>query len=118
MRTQLAAYAALLRVSVCRGVAQGAPPGHDRADFAWSDPIQFLGTGPRSDIRDPAILRDGDTYYLVFTMWPFRNYTDRDPAKPDSGSSVSPTGSTARILILPLSKAPGSIRLFFRMMTA
>ena len=61
--------------------------GGDGKTFTYSNPVQFLGTGPGSDLRDPAITRVGDTYYLVFTMWPFRNYTDRDPKLPDWGSS-------------------------------
>src|SRR4051794_34948181 len=42
-----------------------------------ANPNDFLydhgQTAPRPEVRDPCILRDGDTYYLVFTMWPFSN---------------------------------------------
>jgi len=55
--------------------------------FTYSNPIYFQGNGPRDSIHDPQILRDGDTYYLVATLWPFANYSDRDPGKPDLGSA-------------------------------
>ena len=55
--------------------------------FTWANPIYFQGKGRNDDVRDPAIMQDGGTYYLVYTMWPFRNYTDRDPKLPDMGSS-------------------------------
>lgn len=40
-----------------------------------------------TELRDPAIIREGDTYYLVFTHYPFTHHTSRDPAKPDYNSS-------------------------------
>lgn len=55
--------------------------------FTWANPIYFQGKGRNDDVRDPAILQDNGVYYLVYTMWPFRNYTDRDPKLPDMGSS-------------------------------
>ena len=38
-------------------------------------------------MRDPCIIRDGDTYYVVFTMWPFANREERRMSLPNNGSS-------------------------------
>lgn len=58
-------------------------------DFTYANPLPFeyesQGTTTK-ELRDPCIIHVEDTYYLVFTMYPFRNYTDRDEAKPDLGS--------------------------------
>ena len=40
-----------------------------------------------SEVRDPAIIREGDTYYLVFTHYPFTHSTQRNPRKIDCNSS-------------------------------
>ena len=55
--------------------------------FRWSNPIYVSGSKPRDSLRDPAIIQDHGVYYIVYTMWPFRNYTDRDSSLPDYGSS-------------------------------
>ena len=55
--------------------------------FTWANPIYFQGDGPGADIHDPDILYDRGVYYLVYTMAPFRNFTDRDPSLPDLGSA-------------------------------
>lgn len=39
------------------------------------------------EVRDPAILREGDTYYLTFTHFPFTHSSSLDAAKPDMNSS-------------------------------
>lgn len=57
------------------GAAQAAPP---------ANPIPFQydsqdKTGIR-EVRDPCIIHEGDTYYLVFTMWPF---SAPDPSRRD-----------------------------------
>ena len=60
-------------------------------DFAWSNPLDFQYSegqaAPRKEIRDPCIIREGDTYYLVFTMWPFRNREEKFLNEPDQGGS-------------------------------
>lgn len=38
-------------------------------------------------LRDPCIIREGDYYYLVNTIYPFCNNTDRDETKPELNSS-------------------------------
>jgi xylan 1,4-beta-xylosidase len=49
--------------------------------FTWSNPLPFQHTegqaAPRQEVRDPCILHEGDTYYLVFTMWPFANREEK-----------------------------------------
>lgn len=55
--------------------------------FTWANPIYFQGDGPGDDIHDPDILYDRGVYYLVYTMAPFRNYTDRDTKLPNLGSA-------------------------------
>lgn len=44
-------------------------------------------TAPRSEIRDPCIIREGDTLHLVFTLWPFRNRDERFLHEQDPGGS-------------------------------
>lgn len=54
------------------------------------NPIPFTyrtNDADHTELRDPCIIKEGRTHYLVFTMWPFTNFTDRDPQKPDSNSS-------------------------------
>ena len=41
----------------------------------------------RREVRDPAIIREGDTYYMTFTMWPFANREDGRMTLPNNGSS-------------------------------
>ena len=40
-----------------------------------------------TELRDPCIIRDGDTYYLIFTHFPFTHHTSRDSTKIDYNSS-------------------------------
>ena len=42
---------------------------------------------PRCEVRDPCIIREGDTYYLVFTMYPFRNREEKRLSEPNQGGS-------------------------------
>ena len=44
-------------------------------------------TAPRREVRDPCIIREGDRYWLVFTMWPFRGREEAHLAEPDGGGS-------------------------------
>jgi beta-xylosidase len=59
--------------------------------MTYSNPVTFQyaegQTEPRREVRDPCIVREGDTYYLVFTMWPFRNREEKRLGDPDNGSS-------------------------------
>lgn len=41
----------------------------------------------RREVRDPCIIREGDTYYMTFTMWPFTNREDARMSLPNNGSS-------------------------------
>ena len=52
-------------------------------DFQYADNEGIL----RREVRDPAIIREGDTYYLTFTMWPFANRDDGRMNLVDNGSS-------------------------------
>lgn len=56
-------------------------------EFVYHNPASFQDPGNTGELRDPAIIRVGDAYYLVFTVFPFTHHTDRDPAKPDWNSS-------------------------------
>ncbi len=50
--------------------------------------LEYLGDGKlRREVRDPAIIRDGDTYYMTFTMWPFANREEGRMNLVDNGSS-------------------------------
>ncbi len=54
------------------------------------NPVPFTyrtNDADHTELRDPCIIKDGLAYFLVFTMWPFTNFTDRDAKKPDSNSS-------------------------------
>ena len=44
-------------------------------------------TAPRTEVRDPCIVREGDTCYLVFTMWPFRNREVDRLSEPNQGGA-------------------------------
>ena len=51
-------------------------------------PFRYESQGvERTEVRDPSILREGDTYYLTFTMWPFANREEARMGLEDDGSS-------------------------------
>lgn len=52
----------------------------------------------RTELRDPCIIREGDTWYLVFTMWPFRNREEQHLQEPDQGGSPGIALYTSRDL--------------------
>jgi beta-xylosidase len=61
--------------------------------FTYENPISFSypyfnGTNERTitELRDPAIIREGALYYLTFTVFPFTHSTSRDPNKVDYNS--------------------------------
>ena len=82
---------ALLRVAFGPGGrVQPAPEAEPRkAPQARPLPFQYTEgqTAPRDEVRDPCIIRDGDRYYLTFTMWPFRNREESRLGEPDQGGS-------------------------------
>ena len=82
----------LLMVFFGAGIASAQPASEK--DFRWSKPLNFSypyveGANERaiSEVRDPAIIREGDTYYLTFTHFPFTHSASRDASKPDNNSS-------------------------------
>jgi hypothetical protein len=56
-----------------------------------SNPIDFQydqgQTASRRELRDPCIIHEGDSYYLVFTMWPFSNREEQHVHLPNEGGS-------------------------------
>jgi len=52
-------------------------------------PFQYTEgqTTDRTEVRDPCILRERDAYYLVFTMYPFRNREEKYLHEPNQGGS-------------------------------
>jgi len=66
----------------------------DAEPFVYENPIDFSypyfngeKEVSKTELRDPAIIRDGDTYYLVYTHFPFTHHTSRDSSKIDYNSS-------------------------------
>ncbi len=72
------------------GLVAGAVASEPRLP-AVANPLSFQytegQTAPRSEVRDPCVIREGDTYYLTFTMWPFRNREEKRLGEPDQGGS-------------------------------
>lgn len=64
---------ALAAVVAC--VLSGPATAADRYAIPYPLPFSYSEgqTAPRTEVRDPSIIREGDTYYLVFTMYPFSN---------------------------------------------
>lgn len=60
-------------------------------DFQWNNPLDFEyiegQTARRTEVRDPCIIHEGDRYYMVFTMWPFRNREENLLQEPNQGGS-------------------------------
>lgn len=79
-RTRLAAAALTLAGMVAGGPA-AEPPYPLPFEYAEGQ------TAPRREVRDPCMVREGDRYYLVFTMWPFRNREERFLNEPNQGGS-------------------------------
>jgi len=62
--------------------------------YTYSNPLSFsypYFNGNRNvmqtELRDPCIIREGDTYYLIYTHYPFTHHTSMDTSKPDMNSS-------------------------------
>ena len=88
----------LLFIAMCMSViftsCKGEKEQNSQLPFTYQNPLPFSYTyfdGEQereiTELRDPCIMRDGDTYYLVFTHFPFTHHTSRDPEKPDMNSS-------------------------------
>ncbi len=77
--------------SLAADVAPAAGPAKQKQAFEWSNPLPFRyvegQTEARTEIRDPCIIREGDTYYLTFTMWPFRNREEKHLDEPNQGGA-------------------------------
>ena len=70
------------------------PPELIEKTFTFNNPSTFSypyfdGSTERmiTELRDPCIIREGDTYYLVYTHYPFTHHTSKDESKPDMNSS-------------------------------
>jgi len=92
VRTRYARAGVVLLLGVLHGPLAAAPGAQfETNSFAWANPLSFEytegQTAPRREVRDPCIVREGDTYYLVFTMWPFANREETRLELPDHGSS-------------------------------
>ncbi len=70
---------------------RAGPLSPETAPAAAMNPLEFRyeegQAAPRQEVRDPCIVREGDTYYLTFTMWPFRNREEQHLAEPNQGGS-------------------------------
>ncbi len=58
--------------------------------FRYQNPLGFRYESQgrtETELRDPCIIREGDTYYVAFTMWPFRGRDAAHLADADNGSS-------------------------------
>ena len=97
-------YAAYNALSGPKRIFNDIPSGHalspqataamraailDHAGALRPVPFQYSEgqTAPRSEVRDPCIVREGDTYYLTFTMYPFRNREEKYFQEPNQGGS-------------------------------
>lgn len=74
--------------------AQSDKSNKNAKTLTYQNPIDFSypfdnGTTVRTikELRDPCIIREGDTYYLVYTHYPFTHHTSRDSTKIDYNSS-------------------------------
>lgn len=84
----------LLAVVLCAPAGRAQQAALGKTTLVYANPLPFSYTtdlpapcSAHTELRDPCILRDGDHYYLVFTMWPFSDIADKDPAKPNMNSS-------------------------------
>ncbi len=84
---QVLAFTLLLAGGGMSAQAATTPP------FAYQNPIDFSypyfdGVRKRTitELRDPAIIREGDTYYLTFTVFPFTHSDSRKADRPDYNS--------------------------------
>jgi hypothetical protein len=68
-----------------------AQPEISAPAFSYANPLDFRydqgQTAVRREVRDPCIIQERGTYYLVFTMWPFSNREERRLSEPNQGGS-------------------------------
>ena len=60
------------------------------SSLTYTNPLPFSYVSQdktETELRDPCIIRDGSTYYVVFTMWPFRPRDEAHLQEPDMGGS-------------------------------
>ena len=88
--------AAILPLLLARSSFAAEPATKDA--FTWSNPIRFDAGPNTAEVRDPCIIREGDTYYLVYTVFPFRNREEKHLTDPDQGSSPGIRLHTSRDL--------------------
>ena len=74
-------------LTVLPGTSAGAAVGNEAATFRHANPIGLPIQTPHGELRDPCIIREGDSYHLVFTMFPFRGPNLQHFNEPDMGSS-------------------------------
>lgn len=95
MQKKLTAWSRLWLMGSALTLGIGVAAAHESTDraFTYQNPIDFSypyydGTTERTitELRDPAIIREGDRYYLIFTVFPFTHSTSRDPNKIDCNS--------------------------------
>jgi hypothetical protein len=59
--------------------------------FSWTNPLPFSyaegQSAARTEVRDPCIIREDGQYWLVFTMYPFRNREEKHLEEPNQGGS-------------------------------
>lgn len=90
----LLATAPFTSCSGCASDKNGEEEVKTQLPFTYQNPLPFSYTyfdGKEekkiTELRDPCIMRDGDTYYLVFTHYPFTHHTSRSEDRPDMNSS-------------------------------
>lgn len=76
----------------CIVVVIGFLVGNSVAEYTYSYtnplPFEYEALGQtHGELRDPCIIREGDTYYLVFTVWPFANREEDRLDLPHQGGS-------------------------------
>lgn len=58
--------------------------------FFYNNPLSFSYESvgrQHNELRDPCIIREGDTYYLIFTMWPFAGRQEEHLGQPNQGGA-------------------------------
>lgn len=85
-------WALVLALLLPAGASLGQTASRARP-FEWQNPIDFAypfhdGVKERviRELRDPCIIRAGDVYYLVYTVYPFTHSDRRDADKIDRNS--------------------------------
>ncbi len=80
----------MARVLSCLAVTLLATVVAGASELTLSNPLPFTYEAvgrTQEELRDPCIIRDGDRWYVVFTMWPFRPRDEKHLNEPDLGSA-------------------------------